>query len=120
MATRSGKLAANDAIKKFVHTRRHRHWIEYHKKESVKTLGERYHLIQLSSLSSMIAAERGLMPFKQWISMSEETVIHGPFNFATMNNRKTRDRVDSKDWISITTSCHMYNNAPPQLQEPRI
>eukprot|EP00957_Ditylum_brightwellii_P122167 9316225-Ditylum_brightwellii.AAC.1 len=73
MATGSDRLAANDAIKKFVHARRHRYWIEYHKKESVKTLGEKYHLIQPSSLSSMIAAERGLMPFRQWISMSEET-----------------------------------------------
>eukprot|EP00957_Ditylum_brightwellii_P165090 12569198-Ditylum_brightwellii.AAC.1 len=68
----------------------------------------------------MIAAERGLVPFRQWISMSNETVIHGPFNFATVNNRKTRDRIDSKDWNSVIAACHMYNNVPPQLNETRI
>ena len=50
------------------------------------------HLIRPSPESSQYAIAEGLAPFRQWIRLTNvSTYIDGPFDFAVVNNRTTRD-----------------------------
>jgi hypothetical protein len=58
-----------------------RYWLEYHSRDNQKTLGSRYHLIPPTSVSPDIARTRNLVPFREWIYLSQEDqLIHGPFD----------------------------------------
>ncbi len=47
------------------------------------------------------------------------TYIHGPFEFATVNNgRKTRDHIAVDDWRQLALANHKYNDALPALDKP--
>ena len=39
-----------------------------------------------------------------------DTFIHGPFNFATINKRKSRDRISQTKWDILKSHCHLYHN----------
>jgi hypothetical protein len=43
------------------------------------------------------------------------TFIHGPFEFATINNRLTRDRISVDDWTQLTIASSKYDDAAPDL-----
>lgn len=45
------------------------------------------------------------------------TFIHGPFNFAVINGRQTRDRIDSQDWTQLKVAQSKYDDAPPDLDK---
>ena len=91
-----------------------RYWIEYHKIQSLKRLHKSYHLLQPSDISVLKAEQEELVPYREWINFTDsDTIIHGPFNFATLNNRQTRDRIDLKDWQILAKAKNMYHNEPP-------
>jgi hypothetical protein len=46
------------------------------------------------------------------------TYIHGPFEFATVPGRKTRDRVDINDWNVLLAKSSMFVNKVPKLNLP--
>ena len=71
-----------------------RYWLEYHKMLSLKQLHNQYHIIQPSDISHKMATNQDLTPYREWINIHNNTnILHGPFNFATLNNRKTRDKI---------------------------
>jgi hypothetical protein len=41
--------------------------------------------------------------------------IHGSFNFATLNNRKTRDRIADTDWQALQHQDKLYHNLAPKI-----
>ena len=46
--------------------------------------------------------EKSLIPFEKWSYIGRENIfIHGPFNFATLNGRKTKDRISELDWKKL-------------------
>jgi hypothetical protein len=93
-----------------------RYWLEYHSQHNQKTLGSQYHLIPPTTLSSDIALTRNLVPYREWIYLSQHhQVLHGPFNFATLNNRKTRDRISATDWNLLISAKDIYDCSPPQF-----
>jgi hypothetical protein len=56
---------------------------------------------------------------RQWVSLTHEsTYIHGPFDFATIHGRKTRDRVTETDWNVLISQRGLYTNDPPSLDLP--
>jgi hypothetical protein len=58
----------------------------------------------------------GLTPYREWVQLDDTSItLHGPFNFATMNNRKTRDRVAKADWLVLQDREAFYHNAAPKL-----
>ena len=60
-----------------------------------------------------------LTPFRQWVFLHfADTFIHGPFNFATINGRRTRDRVDAIDWAALRACAEMYSNPSPSTSLP--
>jgi hypothetical protein len=90
-----------------------RFWLQYH------TLGELQsplsttdtHLIQPSDSLEDYANRHKLLPFRKWVNLTHhDTFIHGPFDFATANGRKTRDRISQPDWDVLKTHCNMFHN----------
>jgi hypothetical protein len=78
---------------------RERHfWVEYHRSNSHKTLSTAYHILQPSQFSEKIALDKNLVSYREWIQLSDPSILlHGPFNFATIHDRKTRDRIAETD-----------------------
>jgi len=49
------------------------------------------HLIQPSDSSEVYANRHKLLPFRKWVNLThQDTFIHGPFDFATVNGWKTQ------------------------------
>eukprot|EP00956_Cyclotella_meneghiniana_P018655 scaffold31221_cov77-Cyclotella_meneghiniana.AAC.1 len=99
------------------HPRNQRWWLEYHPSSSIARIHQgEYHLVRPDNYASVYAKENGLHPFCQWVNLlHESTFIHGPFNFAVINGRQSRDRISTDDWKQLTTCRSKYDNAPPEL-----
>jgi hypothetical protein len=98
-----------------------RFWLEYHKRGDLinPSLDIDTHLIRPSDTSEQLAARHQLVPFRQWVNLTHECIyIHGPFEFATINGRKTRDRVASDDWNVLIEHKDLYSNNPPSMELP--
>jgi hypothetical protein len=95
-----------------------RYWLEYHKTNSHKSLSTDYHILQPSQYSETTAKSMGLVPYREWIQIDDPSItLHGPFNFATLHNRKTRDRVAQQDWLVLQDREKLYNNPAPRLTQ---
>jgi hypothetical protein len=98
-----------------------RYWLEYHSHKNRKTLGTQYHLIPPTSVSPEIARTRNLVPFCEWVYLSQPNLLlHGPFNFATVHNRKTRDRISTTDWNLLIAAKDQYDSPPPQFSHNTV
>eukprot|EP00956_Cyclotella_meneghiniana_P034898 scaffold109224_cov64-Cyclotella_meneghiniana.AAC.4 len=98
-----------------------RFWLQYHYLGDIisPTQTSQTHLIRPSDTSESLAARRNLRPFRQWINLTHESsYIHGPFEFATINGRKTRDRISLDDWRILSSHSSMFHNAVPDLTMP--
>ncbi|KAL3794570.1 hypothetical protein HJC23_008026 [Cyclotella cryptica] len=77
------------------------------------------HLIRPSESSEQLALRHNLSPLRQWVTLTHEAVyIHGPFDFASISGRKSRDRVDAARWSVLAQQKVMYSNLPPRLELP--
>ena len=77
------------------------------------------HLIRPSDTSETLAARKGLIAFRQWANLTHEaTFLHGPFDFATLNGRKSRDRVSNDNWNILASLSSQYDNPPPTFDLP--
>jgi hypothetical protein len=98
-----------------------RFWIEYHKILSPKRLHTQFHIIQPSDISHKLASKQNLTPYREWVNLKDESIIiHGPFNFSTINNRKTRDRINTRDWEILIQAKHKYDNDHPIIKDVPI
>jgi hypothetical protein len=96
-------------------------WLEYHSIANSKTLRSQYHLIPPSSVSSEVAKARNLVPYREWVYLSQaDNLLHGPFNFATLHNRKTQDRVANTDWQLLIAAKDQYDCPPPAFRHSFI
>jgi hypothetical protein len=95
-----------------------RYWLEYHRSDSHKSISVDYHIIQPSQYSESVAASKRLTPYREWLNIdNSEILLHGPFNFATLNNRKRRDRVAETDWNILIQSSAKYDNFAPTITQ---
>ena len=89
--------------------RRHRHTIPFYNNTSHLTF--RY-------LGSARCRHR-LVPFRRWINLLHSgTLLHGPFEFASVNGRKTRDRHSPADWDALAKFSLLYQNPLPRFDLP--
>ena len=100
-----------------------RYWLQYLTESAtvVQTFGIEtdVHFIKPTPLSEMQAAQRGLVPFRQWINLTHESkYIHGPFEWAKVRGRQTRDRVSLEDWTVLGEHTRMFSNKLPKLDIP--
>jgi hypothetical protein len=95
-----------------------RYWLEYHKLLSPKRLHVQYHLIQPSDLSPKIATSENLVPYREWVNLKDPAInLNGPIEFATINNRKTRDKISTKDWSLLSQRQDQYDNHCPSIRD---
>ena len=100
-----------------------RYWLQYHSPGDIHTptSSTTTHLIRPSDTSESHAARANLVPFRRWINLTHtDTYLHGPFEFATVNGRKSRDRVAQADWdvLSRFNSNSMFVNPLPRFDLP--
>jgi hypothetical protein len=98
-----------------------RYWLEYHAADSTKTLSSRYHLLAPSAVSAKVAKSRNLVPYREWLNLrQDDCTLHGPFEFSTINGRKTRDRINTVDWDILISAKSKYDCDPPRYTQDRI
>jgi hypothetical protein len=74
------------------------------------------HLVRPSDTSESYATRHKLMPFKKWLNIChQDTYIHGPFEFASIRGRKTRDRIAQVDWDALALHSSMFCNPIPSF-----
>jgi hypothetical protein len=84
----------------------------------IKSISVDYHILQPSQYSEGTSSSMGLTPYREWIQVDDPSVVlHGPFNFATLNNRKTRDRVAEQDWLVLKERQALYHNQAPTITQ---
>ena len=98
-----------------------RFWTEYHKLHNPKRIHTNFEIIKPSDITQRIAKEQGLVPYREWTNLKDSSILlHGPFDFAVINGRKTRDKIDIKDWKSLANQSGNYDNQPPSLNYSSI
>lgn len=98
-----------------------RYWLEYHPKLEVANpyRNKHTHLIRPLSESESYAKAEGLVPFQLWVRLTnEDTYILGPFDFAVINGRRTRDRVPASQWRILAGYQGKLVNEVPSLDLP--
>jgi hypothetical protein len=98
-----------------------RYWIQYHGREDIACpdLSTDTHLIRPSDTSDDCALRHKLRPFRKWLNITHlDTFIHGPFEFASVQGRKTRDRVSQDDWDILRRHSSMFQNTIPCFDVP--
>ncbi len=73
-----------------------RYWLQYYSLGDIATPSSSTstHLIRPLDTSKAHAAMHCLVPFRRRLNLTHsDTYIHGPFDFASINARKTRDRI---------------------------
>jgi hypothetical protein len=98
-----------------------RYWLQYHGINDVVTpaLSTDTHLIRPSDTSDAYAVRHNLVPFRKWLNISHlDTFIHGPFEFASIRGRKTRDRISQDDWDILAKHTSMFGNPLPRFDVP--
>ena len=70
-------------------------------------------------LRGRVAIRQQLVPFRRWLNLTHsDTYLHGPFDFASVNWRKTRDRISQADWDILACQAHQFHNALPKFDMP--
>ena len=94
------------------------YWVQYHPALSVADPHRKHstHLIRPSAKLPDYAISEGLLPFSQWVRLTNaNTYISSPFNIAVVNNRKSRDRVSNENWERLIRYNHLLINSTPPL-----
>ena len=90
------------------------YWLEYHKSDRVKRLSEQYYLLPPTGISLKQASYKNLVPYCEFVNITDPAIlIHGPFEFAKLNGRKTRDRIDIIDWNILRSEHTKFDDSPP-------
>ncbi len=98
-----------------------RYWIQFHGCEDIMcpNLSTDTHLICPSETSDDYALRHKLLPFRKWLNITHpDTYIHGPFEFATIQGRKTCDCVSQDDWDVLCKHSLMFQKPLPHFDVP--
>ncbi len=90
-----------------------RFWPQYHTISNLQSplFLTDTHLVCPSESLDDYATRHKLLPFCKWLNLTHyKTFIHGPFNFATINGRKTWDCISQPDWDILKAHCDMFHN----------
>ena len=98
-----------------------RYWIQFHGREDMlhPSLTTETHLVRPSDTSDDHANRHNLLPFRKWLNITHtDTYIHGPFEFATVRGRKSRDRICQEDWDALWQHTTMFQTPLPAFDIP--
>ena len=98
-----------------------RFWLQYH--NQLELLGpcssSDTHLIRPSDTSKAYALRHKLLPFRWYINLTHsDNYIHGPFDFTSVNGRKSCDRIDQADWGVLCSRTTIFHNPIPSIEIP--
>jgi hypothetical protein len=95
------------------------YWLQYCTRNGISNSHLDAHLITPSDTSEERAARHHLLPIRCWVNLTyADTFIHGPFDFATVNGRKTRDCVGQEAWDMLTAKTLLFSNSIPRFDLP--
>ena len=97
------------------------YWIQFHGHEDIlhPSLTTDTHLVRPSDTSDDYAKRHNLLPFRKWLNITHiDTYIHGPFEFATVRGRKSRDRICQEDWDVLRQHTTMFQIPLPAFDVP--
>jgi hypothetical protein len=89
------------------------YWLQLHSISNMvfPRLITKTQLVWPTDTSDSYAAHHNLIPFRKWLNICHmDTHIHGPFDFASVCGRKTRDRVAQIDWDVLHCHWLMFHN----------
>ncbi len=70
-------------------------------------------------MSAGYAIRHNLVPAQKYVHLlHEDTFNHGLFDFAMVNNRKTRDCISQQDWQNLASFSHLFQNPIPSFDVP--
>jgi len=95
-----------------------RYWLQLHDVDDLRhpRQASDTHLVRPSDTSDSHATRHKLMPFRKWLNIChQDTYIHGPFEFASIEGRKTRDRIAQVDWAALALHSSMFCNPVPSF-----
>jgi hypothetical protein len=98
-----------------------RYWLQYHDLSDIQSphTASETHMIRPSDSSASYATRHKLVPFRKWLNISHlDTYIHGPFEFASVRGRKSRDRIAQEDWDQLKQHSPMFGNPIPTFDVP--
>jgi hypothetical protein len=97
------------------------YWLQYHSfgKIATPTSSTKMHLIWPSDTSKAHAAHHRLVPFCHWINLLHSgTLLHSPFEFATVNGRKSPNRVSQANLDVLAKFSTCFQNPLPRFDLP--
>jgi hypothetical protein len=89
-------------------------WLQYrdHNAPTFGTMDE--HLITLSDTSADCVARNHLVTVQSWVNLTHSNMyLHGPFDFAVEQGRKTRDHIGQDSWDALPSKTLMFTNRIP-------
>ena len=98
-----------------------RFWLQYHSRDDIlaNSTSANTHLLCPTDSSETYADRHKLLPLHKYINLTHtDTFIHGPFNFAVINKRKSRDRISQIEWDIFKSHCNLYHNPIPRFVVP--
>ncbi len=77
-------------------------------------ISHRYHLVRPTKDKSSYCSANNLQPYQEWINIHDnDTFLLGPFNFSTIQGRKTKDRIDTQIWQQLHALQDRFDNDAP-------
>jgi hypothetical protein len=98
-----------------------RFWLQYHSHDDIlgPTTSAYTHYIRPSNTSEAYANRQKLLPYCKYVNLTHsDTYIHGPFDFATINLQKSRDRIPQGAWDILKSNTPMFHNPIPRFDVP--
>ena len=96
-------------------------WLQYCSQDNImaNSTSAHTHLRWPTDTSETYANRHKLLPFWKYINLTHsDTFIHGPFDFATINNQKSRDRICQSNWDILKSHCDLFHNPIPHFDVP--
>ncbi len=97
------------------------YWLQFHGCKDIAhpSLSTDTHLVRPSDMSDDYTKRHNLLPYQKWLNITHlDTYIHGLFEFATVNGRKTRDRISQDEWDILRKHSSMFLNPLPTFDVP--
>jgi hypothetical protein len=86
-------------------------WLQYHDRNATTFKTMDAHLITPSDTSADCTARHHLVTVRCWVNLTHgDTYLHGPFDFAVICGRKTRDCIGQDCWDPLATKTSMFTN----------
>ena len=120
-ALTNGKFLVNFLVQhpndKLYRATQQRYWPHYHDKNiPMDEHTSNIKFIRPAPEAAVFAEHNNLTPVRLWVQLNDPTVfIHGPFNFAVVNGRKTIDKIAEKDWLVLKSNASKYSDDAPSL-----